>query len=577
MLNFKIKNLKYRISLYLISSAFTFGVVFFTPQAVVFAQDVLTEKPFQKVPDEFLLAEVPGLENFGPFFISWGVLRPPQLWLQGQVFNLNDFKFPQWNKDQFPFSLIPSMGYRASIQFFDTEKKPLEKILLDQPFPLIDPKLEYLKEQVKSLNTSEKKISYFQIQLESPTPRVLLHSALMNWPTPQEIFSCEFEITKEEDLRKNKRFNTCLKTLAALPENAQNQWYAWVQLPKGLSKENAQYLSEKIREVSVSFKKSKNFFMSLRGKNRFFSAKAGVTHLEKLETPQFNFSQIQNAEYAVIPPSREKQEQVAHSQSFENGEKIEIYSFASDASEDREKNLGQIPDIHLQFVPTSTHPVSNQPLTLKKTAFKESRTGLSGLLRPWRLGLFASYNSLTSNRGEKDQIFNFLGADLSYKLNYFGFDPHLIFESGLWHPGSTISISEIDLGASKSFFEDLPWLRASAGYHNYTLSGRNPGSSRLGRMDSISLGLLAQTMTEDRILRGRFQILAASPMGFDSRIESGKIYHNFSDTPQYLGYFLGYSRYAGNIQNRNTLVSEAFTEERISLGVIWGHIGPESF
>lgn len=531
-------------------------------------------KPFQKVPDEFFIAEIPNLSKFGPFQTSWGFVRPPQLWLQGTVFQFDHFKFPQWNLEQFPFSLIPSMGFNATLQFFDQNQKPLDQISLQQPQPLIDSKLSYLADQVKDPRGSQSLPAYYQVILDSNPPRLKLHTELIPWLPPKEIFSCEIEIQKEEILEKNKRFKTCLQTLESLPQNAQQQWYVWIQTPNGLEKENAQYAGARIREVGGIFKKSKNFYMSQRGRNRVFKARAGVTNVEKVKAPSFDFSKIQKAEYILPPPSREKIEQTAHSQFFENGEKLEIFSFASDSSEDREKNLGQAPNIQVQFVPSS----STAP-HLRSSFFKESRTGLEGHLRPWRVGVFTTYNFMTSNRGEKDQVLNVLGADLGYKLDYKGYDPHLIFETGLWHPTSTLSISEIDLGATKAFFDSLSWLRLGAGYHNYTLSGRNPGSSRLGRMDSISVGLRGQSTEDNLVIRGHFNLLLASPVGFEGRIEYGKLSNgeNQGDTSKYLGYFLGYARYTGTVQSKATLVTENFSEDRLSLGIIWGHIGPDSF
>lgn len=516
----------------------------------------------ERVPDEFYIAKSPDLGPIGPARLHWFFLRPPLLWVQGEMADLSKVRWPLWDQEQMPLSLVPQPGTLAEIILFDAKGEKIDEFMFNRAFVPDD----YVAK-------TGKLPSSYRIRLLSKNRRWSLLSEPYSWIQQKEVFRCEVEFRPNQKIENSSRVQECIDTLKTLPAQAKQQW--WVRLDWPAQKESSSKaaISTWDREFRSTFRKAKHSYESQKRPNRTFLVKAGVTNLEKAQAIGFDISSLKSTQAIQAPPDREVKASESYFWKSEKGQEFKVYAFAADEIVEREIRAPDAfnPGIQVQFVSAADGSPS-----LKSTEFKENHTGFVSYFRRWQGSAFISLNDLTSQRGEKLNQISAPGFDLSVNSGYWGLYPYLSAEPGLLHLGSSLGISEYRLGATRDF-DFLPEnFSLSAGGHLYQLSGTNTGSSRLGKYEAISLGGQFFERKGDDFILARASIMYGQGLGFDSRWSWGRVISRKTDMHVTGQIFLGYSRYSGQLTTR-TLTNETFTEDRLQIGFSLGFIGPESY
>jgi hypothetical protein len=213
---------------------------------------------------------------------------------------------------------------------------------------------------------------------------------------------------------------------------------------------------------------------------------------------------------------------------------------------------------------------------IQYTEFLENRTGVPGFLRRWKGRAFFTQNTLTSSRGEESKFLSGPGLELAYSSDFWALEPFLFFDSGLFHPDSKLSVSERQFGIARNLKWMPKWSYLFGSVHQYQLSGQNPGSSRLGAVDSLALGLGGIQRIGKHYLQGRAAFLYSTEPGFDARLEYGQVWNRRSDFHLTWGFFLGSSRYSGVVTIASNRTTQSLFEDRFIAGISIGFLGPES-
>jgi hypothetical protein len=541
-------------------NAFLLAAVLFLPMmdSAAKAED---KSELNKTPDEFFIAKIPDLPLTGKFRGSWYFLRPPYVWVQGKLVNLKEIQWPQWDENQVPASLIPANKDKSTLIILGENNAVIDKFELKKAF---QPEKYTPPQDLKPVS--------YQIQTEIAEGRVVMKSPIYPWKQNKSVFKCRIPVDRDKPIQKNAAVRDCVKTLANLPLNSKQQWQVNIQWPRLKDPESNLWIGEQNRMQKFLYKNYKHIFESRR-EGFVFQADASVTEKEKIKTIEFPIDQLTKSEKIEASPTREEIQKTELSLAFENGPEFSIHSLAIDENEIRDirSPSGIEPQIHLQFV-----NAEDKKWGFQTTEFLEYRTGFLSFARPMMLGFYGTYNSISSSRGEKDSFFNLPGIDFSWNPKVFQINPYLFFESGLIHEGSTLSISEWQVGAHKTF-EAWPYLKPGLAYNQYSLSGKNPGSSRLGKATSVVVSVLSEEVRGDVFLRGRVQGMFSSSQGYAGEGEAGKLFKmKDSDLKVYVSGIFGFNRYAAIATNR-LAVAETFTEDRWKIGVKIGIIGPDYF
>jgi hypothetical protein len=399
---------------------------------------------------------------------------------------------------------------------------------------------------------------------------VTLTSKAFPWVHPREVFTCESAFNQEKSLKQQPALWTCVQTLKKMVLSADQQWYFKINWPLISDKTIKKEIAAIDRELRIFAIRSRNVYDSAFSKESLFQVQAGVTQSEKFEQVAINYSNWPKSNLLKIPPSREKVQEPALSLEFDDMRLI-IQSFAADELVGRQKQspMAIKPTVDLQFVAADN---LTDPQFLE-TEFREQRTGVQGFLRPWQLATSLEYNSMTSNRGEQDSFFSLPSFDLAYQSDIYKIQAGFHLTTGILHFGSTLSVQEMQVNLRRQI-EIIPHLQAVVGYHRYALNGKNPGSSRLGKMDAAVIGMSGFKTSDESFIQGKFLFLVSDAVGFDSQLTYGRYFDNRSDLRFYWGGFLGSAKYASTLINR-MLESETFTEERLRVGISFGLIGPD--
>lgn len=519
-----------------------------------------SETEFTKIPDDYYLALIPDLPYSGPHRLSWGFYRPPIIWLQGQAVDMSKLRWPQFDKEQIPPSLSIASTNKIKLLIEDSKGQLIETVNLDKPF------------NFESYTSTAKKnpVSY-RLQMEALPNRLNLTTRSYPWIVKKEIFKCEINIDRKQNLVKNSRLKSCLSTLKKLPQQTNQQWFLNIDWPEGLDNENLSFVSENERELRGIFRKAGHIYQSQKNNPKKFIATAGITKSELMPNIEFSFEKVLKKDLLFHVPAKEDQVLVMDKQTLPDGSSVESFGYPGDFIESRSAVMptNLKPRVQVQFI-----PAKDQILKYRKTDFPELHTGLPGLLRPWQGSVFGDFNQLSSNRGERTSFLDLPGIQLSYKTNFYDLVPTGFYQTGLLHTGSSLTLSELQGGVKKKIAM-LPWLSSFIGLHQYTLSGANPGTSRLGKMNAFAFGLSADHLSNEFLIKSRFNIFYSNTIGYEGLVEYGKLFERKSDFNIYYSLYLGYSRYASNITNK-LQTKENFSEDRFRIGVGLGFVGPES-
>ncbi len=516
------------------------------------------------IADENLIARVPDL---GPIYgakATWAIWRSPFIWTNTELIDLSRIAWPQWEKNQVPLAIIPAVGsVKATLLLETADGRILEEVVLDSPFA------------PDQYDSAKKRPDRYRFRFNLFNDRVILTTGAYPWIQRKNVLECDYDIEQGKDALADGRVKTCLSTLDSISQNADRQWFATVTWPETGNAIRRNAISARDRELKASFRKSGHVFESQR-KGRRFLVRSGVTFVEDLPTINFDYKTI--ARFSVIAPSASTEEQKKVLKDFATaaGGNMRLNSFSADQVQQVaiKSPTGPIPGMNLQFV-----GAPDQKPSIKSTEFLENRTGVPGLLRKWRGRSFFNYNQLTSSRGEQSVTFGGPGIDVSYSMDAWQLEPFLIFDSGLLRLGNVgvdVAINELQLGVRRGFSFIPDWLNVYAGVLQYQLTGRNPGSSRLGASDSLTAGISAIQRIGDHVVQGRAGVLVSSAFGFDAQMEYGNVWHKRSDFHLTWGVFLGVSRYANVVTIPTNRTTQELSEDRYTLGVSFGFIGPES-
>jgi hypothetical protein len=514
-----------------------------------------------ELPDEFLVARVPGL---GPVYgarASWAIWRAPYIWTNDQLIDLSRVKLPQWDKAQVPIALVPADGTQRAVVVLENEAgKTLEEVPLENPF---------LPDRYDS---ARPRPTRYRIRLDLSNGRATLQTPSYPWLTRKNVVECDYEIEQGKDAMTDGRVKTCLSTLESIALNADRQWFATVTWPETGNAIRRNAMSTRDRELKASFRKTGHVYENQR-KGRRFVVRAGITNIEQTPNIDFDYNTIPKFETIQFSASREEKARTLYEAKTASKGSLTLRGFASDTVEQLAVRSAQGPNprLHLQFVgSTETQP------SIFTTEYLENRTGIPGLLRRWRGRGFLNQNQLISSRGEQEELLGGPGIDLAYAMKFWSLEPYAIFDSGLFHPNSKISISELQVGVRRNFSFMPSWSTLYLGLHQYQLSGRNPGSTRLGTSDAVAIGVAGLQRIGRHYLQGRGAGLISSAGGFDAQIEYGQIWNRKSDFHLTWGIFLGVSRYSSRVVIPSNLRVENLSEDRVTFGVSFGFLGPES-
>jgi hypothetical protein len=515
----------------------------------------------QRVADEYLIANVPGL---GPIYgarATWAIWRQPYIWTNGELLDISRIGWPQWEKTQIPLAIVPGDGAaKATLLLEAADGRTLEEIVLDAPFA------------PDRYDSSKVRPDRYRIRFNLFNERLVITTGAYPWIERKVVLECDYEIEQGKDTLADGRVKTCLSTLDSIAKNADRQWFATLTWPETGNAIRRNALSATDREFRSSFRKSGHVYESQR-KGRRFLLRSGVTFVEDLPNIDFDYKTISKFSVITTAASAEEQKKVLKSSSTAAGGVLRLNSLSVDQVEQvaLKSPFGPVPGLHIQFV-----DAPGEALSIKTTDFLENRTGVPGLLRKWRGRTFLNFNQLTSSRGEQSHAFGGPGVDLTYSLVDWQLEPYIFFDSGIFLPSDELSINELQFGLRRGFAFMPEWLNLYAGVLQYQLSGRNPGSSRLGASDSIAAGISAIQRIGDHVVQGRAGLLASPAFGFDLQFEYGNVWRKRSDFHLTWGVFLGVSRYASEVTIPTNRTTQELSEDRYSIGISFGFIGPES-
>lgn len=199
----------------------------------------------------------------------------------------------------------------------------------------------------------------------------------------------------------------------------------------------------------------------------------------------------------------------------------------------------------------------------------------AGALRKWQILGFGGWNQLVSSRGESNQLTGLPGVNARYNLGIYKLYPYVFYENTAIKAQSGLSVSELKVG----FEQRQSWLEnlsLSAGYHHYSLSGKNPGADRLGGIEAGSVGASLFQRHEDYLTRQQAAVMIGNTYSYGVQFEFGKLLELSGSDTLFVGPFVSYTVYRGQVVNRlNT--REVFSENRTQIGIMIGLIGADSY
>lgn len=537
-------------------------------------------------PPEYLVFEVPDLPLYGSAFHSWFVLRGPLLWTPSGTIDMKKVIMPKWDTVQVPPAITYNGSQALDVVISDASDAEIERIHLKKSW---SPQLYQ--------PPAGRVPHHFRFELATRPERLRMITRDYDWPKTTQVFHCDVEVVekdydtgkfqsagdslvgqgasddkKQEPLEAHPKVKLCMESLDGIAKNAASgkQWYIDIVWPKPQTRRSQMYISERERELKSRLSKNKHVLITHRSLGRNFIATAGLTNVEKLESPAIQVGSLPKKEWhGEVPPREQEFKPVATFTTPDNG-RVVISAFPRDQIDKRSLDAPSefVPPINLQFVraPASAGPA------LRQTEFHEERTGITGFLRPWLVKASANYHLLKSGRGEETSSLNAPALELAWKSPYYDLEPFATFDTGTLHYDSSLALQEGHVG---SRWRRWAHIYPSVGYFFYGLSGRNPGSTTLGSMDGISFGVYSMFRIEDYILRGWINGIYSDPISYDAFVEVSKIFNRHgSDNGFHVGVFAGYTSYRSTLTN-TVRALETFSENRLKIGVTIGLAGSE--
>lgn len=522
--------------------------------------------------EEYYFFEFPELSRLGSYQLSWFFLRNNQIWANEKSLNLTSLEWPSWDIQQIPAILTPLRGSPVQLLIFDADSKLIEKIELAKPF---NPEL-----YSESSKVAPASYQYSRTELDG---RVEITSPKFPWPQRRAISSCKSKLKQVEneyletpyDLSKEETLALCIRSTEEFinDKEIQKQKYIMISLPRVKGRKNIQFVQALERSLSSAARKNNQVFLLHKSNKPEFEFELGLTQVEELPIAEVSQQKWVNNQGAQQILDKSSPKQIVYEASMPNAAVLKIYGYYSDRSSERRIISPKVSNstIHLQFIEQT--PRKSASVLMTETQEKEIRTGLLGWLRPWRFKTFANQNLLASGRGDKDSFISLPGLDIGYKLRTTDYSIYTSIDRSAVVVGSKLEVSEIKIGAARNVLSEDIKLRA--GYHSYSLAGETTGSTRLGSVSAFSLG--ASLSQSFELWKGEIKgaVLFGNSQSFDSQFELGRLLSPKSHGSWYLGTFVGFSTYRGNIVNKLN-VRELFTENRTRIGLMLGYHGGDN-
>jgi hypothetical protein len=522
---------------------------------------------------ENIIIRLPGLKAWQATHATWFVSRHGGLWIQSEFHDLSKLIWPQWDIKQNPVALIPSESLpNAEIVIYDDNGSELDREAFKGP---------WVPEKI--LPTLKGPPSSFQIEV-ALSPHLTLKTRRYAWPERKPAFKCHAEVAPDvKAIDKDKRIAFCLRTLHGLTTNESKQWFVDVQWPRLSDRESLSYLTRQDRELRVAFRKKNHLYSSRRVKTPTFDVVAGLTKVEDLPTIAFSLELLPETEKAQKAPEPGTKPVPILESVSPDGEAIIAYSLPSDVISEQSllSPEGMHPSVFLQLIPNS----DDGQVQTQKTEFPEYRTGVLGYLRPWAVQGGVLYDNLVSNRKEVANLASLgvLDARYRYALSAstpWSLVPRLLFENDLLRAGSSLSVTELQVGTFVAWNAKqalMPYL----GYLGYSLSGRNPGSSRLGSFSALSWGLEYSNMKRPYLVKAYVANLVTLggegfDLGLDANLQLSRFMGSEGTHGAYVGAYMGYAIYRVKLPNRIGEI-ENFGENRFRIGLVLGWMGADFF
>lgn len=517
---------------------------------------------------EYYVFETPALPATGPAFVSWFFMRNGEYWGNSEFVSLANTEWPTWDTNQIPVTLVPVAKQKTFILIYDAGHQLLKEVELKEPFAP-EPFFQF----------ATVKPAFYQVRTVVAQNHLELTSPYYPWYQKKRIATCEVDTSAPEfEVKKSRKLKLCMSTLGAYtdPEiKDERQYYIHIEWPSIKGRENIMAIKELERDLRVGARKRKMVFIVTKIKGSTMRAEIGLTLKENLPAIGFPAAQVTDTEKAESSPDTKTISRTLYEQELENGAKYKVLSYYSDAVAQRRLESPRVGkyQIDLQIVEGDTDPKT--PVIITQSRTLEQRTGVLGFMRPVQILLFGGFNQLSSSRGEENSMFGLPGAEVRYNWRRIETQPYLSFEKDLLHLGSTLQVTEMKAGATRHmpWFEDVYY---SLGYQEYSLSGKNQGSTRLGGISAFTVGASATQRFEAWQTREKFDVLFGNAQSFDFRFEMGRFLGSKVGSHYYFGPYVDFAEYRGYVVNK-LKNRELFSENRLQVGVTFGWVGPESF
>ena len=520
------------------------------------------------LPPEYLVFEIPELPLVGPHRHSWFVLRPPMLWTPTGLIDFSQVEWPKWDKGQVPPFLLASSqsAWQTEVVILDGAGREVERVSLKKPWSPLAGRQAGQRFRVEMFNE-----------------RVRIISKSYPWPQTQELFRCNIKLGEQTEadssgegkresplIEQNHRVQVCLDSLRGVAQTATSdkQWFVEIHWPKKTTRRGRRFISEVERALKPGLLKNKHVLITHLDTNNELSARAGLTNNEKLPEIGIDLSRLPAQTWHGPAAARSEKTEVSGAFETSDGGRVILHAFAKDAIVDHSINSpeGLKPSVNIQFVKASTPKV-------RRTDFREERTGFAGFLRPWFVSASANYHILASGRGETVSSLNLPSIEAAWRSPFFGLEPFATLDMSLLHYNTEIALQEGHAGLKWRW---RPEIAPFVGIFNYNLRGRNPGSTRLGSLQAFSTGVYTVVRRESFFVRGHATLIVTDPFSYDAYVEGSRFLKTLSDKGLFVGAFLGYTVYSGKATSvlRTT---ETFSENRFKFGLTIGLAGPDYF
>lgn len=378
---------------------------------------------------------------------------------------------------------------------------------------------------------------------------------------------------EETDFENSRALKLCREAVQGLA-GEKRQWFVHLKSP-ALEGESRRAFRRIESKMAKDLKKAGHFFRSERAPGGEVTMTLGQTRVEDLSRPGLRMELPPALD--LFGPAPKAAPEPLRTLEGADGELLEVLALPTDVLRDRSLQSPPAlkPGVFLQFVPAR----SPEETAVVRTDFPDHRTGVLGALRSWQVELSGAFNSLVSARGEGSTWFGLPLFELRRLSSTDPWELRLRLGRDVLHLGSSLAVTELDAQVARRF-ESLNSLVPTVGFRSFALSGKNPGSSRIGGLSSLSFGAEISGGEGAWFWRGGaaglFALGGLRPsLGVDAKFQLNRLWDTGQAEGWYAGSFLSLSRYRVPLLNGER-IEEVFGETQLRLGIAFGWAGVDS-